>query len=155
MRLSMKAFGVDQYIHVVITQHILLVMTLHMNLTFTIHVGITQCAGVSKLMHCDFNTFIKINMKAFCAYQCIHVVITKHIQVDQTYCTDVSKWRSQHIHGDSISNAIIHMAPRGDPRQRDGCVHMTSWEGHTRLIGSGVSVRNGQAWELSTLIPSH
>ena len=74
MRISMK----------VITQHILVMMTLHMNLTFTIHVGITQCAGVSKLMHCDFNTFIKINMKALGVDQCKHVVITKHIQVDQT-----------------------------------------------------------------------
>ena len=75
MRLSMKAFGADQRTHVVITQHILVVMTLHMYLTFTIHVGITQCAGVSKLMHCDFNTFIKINMKAFSAHQCTHAVL--------------------------------------------------------------------------------
>ena len=91
----MKAFGADQRTHVVITQHILVVMTLHMNQTITIHVGITQCAGVSKrepqLMHCDSNTFMRINMKAFGADQCTHVVITKHIQVDQTHCADVSK----------------------------------------------------------------
>ena len=133
MRISMKALGADQRTHIVITQHILVMMTLHMNLTFTIHVGITQCAGVSKLMHCDFNTFIKINIKAFS----VDVLITKYIQMDQKHCPDVSKWKSQHIHGDCISSAIVHMAPRGDPRQRNSCVHMTSWEGHTRLIRSG------------------
>ena len=79
----MKAFGADQRTHVVISQHILAVMTLHMNQTFTIHCGITQCAGISKrepeLMHCDsVNTFLKINMKAFGADQCTHVVITQH-----------------------------------------------------------------------------
>ena len=94
-----------------------------MNQTFNIHVGITQCAGVSKrepqLMYYDSNTFMRINMKAFGADQITHVVITKHIQVDQTHYTEVSKWKSQHFHCDSISNAIIqlniHMAPCGDP----------------------------------------
>ena len=134
MRTSMKT-------HVIITQHILVMITLHMYLTFTIHVGIAQCACVSKLVHGDFSTFIEISMKAFNA----HVVITKHIQVDQKYCPDVSIWKSQNIQGDCISSAIIHIVPPGDRYQRDGCVHMTSWEGHTRLIGLGVSVTSGQA----------
>ena len=109
MRISMK----------VITQHILVMMTLHMKLTFTIHVRTAQCACVSKLS--------------------TDVVITKHSLVDQKYCPDVSKWKSQHIHGDCISSAITHTALLCNPsHQADGYVHMTPWEGHTRLIGSDV-----------------
>ena len=113
--------------HVMITQHILVMITLHLNLTFTIHVVIAQCACVSKLIHGDFSTFIEINMKALSA----NVVITKHIQVDQKYCPDVSKQMSQHIHGDCISSAITHTAPLCNPsHQTDGYVHMTpEWGG--------------------------
>ena len=101
----------------VITQHILVMMTLLMKLTFTIHVRIAKYACVSKLS--------------------ADVVITKHSLVDQKYCPDVSKWKSQHIHGDCISSAITHTAPLCNPRHRDGYMHMTPWEGHTRLIRSG------------------
>ena len=90
----------------------------------------------------------------FGADQCTHVVITQQIQVDLIFiihcgikhCADVSKWKYQHIHCDSISNGIIqlnpHMAPRGepshhtDPRQRNGYAHMTSLDSYTKLIRS-------------------
>ena len=69
-----------------------------------------------------------LSMKAFGADQCT-----------QAHCADVSKWKSQHIHCDSVSNAIIqlntHMAPRGDPSHhtyQGQRKHMTSWEGHTK-----------------------
>ena len=124
----------DQCTYVMLTRHI--IATIVVMIQTFIHFGVRHCADVSKAIGADQCTYVMLTRHIIAIIimmnqTFIHAGVKQYADVSergpqlgadqrtQTHCDDVSKWKSQHIHDDSVSNEITqlntHVAPRGNP----------------------------------------